>query len=124
MFKDVNRYLAVMLGGAAGSALRYAISLAVIGRYTGQFPLGTFLINLTGSFLIGFALTVIPPTGYEILRPLLVTGFLGGYTTFSAFEWETLVSPRPVAVAYVVLSVGLGLAACWAGVALGRVVTR
>jgi CrcB protein len=120
----VNRYLAVMFGGAAGSLLRYVIGLAIINRYAGTFPVATFLINLTGSFLIGLALTVIPSNSSAVVRPLLVTGFIGGYTTFSAFEWEAFVSPRTIAISYVVLSVMLGFVACWAGAALGRYVSR
>jgi CrcB protein len=120
----LSRYLAVMLGGAFGSVVRYAIGLAIVGHYHGRFPISTLLINVTGSFLIGLTLTVIPFDAYPVLRPFLVTGVLGGYTTFSAFEWETLVSPRAIAVSYVVLSIGGGLAACWLGAAIGRYVSR
>jgi CrcB protein len=107
-----------MLGGAVGSVVRYALSLAIMSRYTGPFPVATFLINVTGSFLIGFAMTLIPDHGAPYLRPLLVTGMLGGYTTFSAFEWESYVSSRGIAILYVAASVGLGFAACWTGAVL------
>ena len=82
----------VMLGGATGSLSRYLVGTAIMNRMGGRFPLGTVFINVTGSFLIGFIMT--PLT--ERLNPhpnwrfLLVVGFLGGYTTFSSFEWETL----------------------------------
>ena len=121
-FSFMNRYLAVMLGGAFGSLVRYAIGMAVAEHWQGRFPIGTFCINVTGSFFIGLALTLIPEQGPQYLRPLLVTGVLGGYTTFSAFEWETFVAPRGVAILYVVASVGLGLLACWAGASLARVI--
>ena len=113
-----------MLGGALGSVLRYAIGMAIVSRYATAFPIATFLINVTGSFLIGVAMTAIPTTGSPILRPLIVTGMLGGYTTFSAFEWETYVSTKGVAIAYIVSSVGLGFLACWSGAVLARYLSR
>lgn len=82
----------VMLGGATGSLTRYVVGTAIMNRMGGRFPLGTVFINVTGSFLIGFIMTLLT----ERLNPhpnwrfLLVVGFLGGYTTFSSFEWETL----------------------------------
>lgn len=82
----------VMLGGATGSLSRYLVGTAIMNRMGGRFPLGTVFINITGSFLIGFIMTLLT----ERLNPhpnwrfLLVVGFLGGYTTFSSFEWETL----------------------------------
>ncbi len=120
----MNRYFAVMLGGAVGSAFRYAINLAIAGRYPGRFPLATFLINVTGSFLIGVAYPLLPTQGASLLRPLLITGVLGGYTTFSAFELETLLAPREIALLYVAASVGLGFLACWCGLLLGRAYSR
>jgi CrcB protein len=88
----LDRYLMVMLGGGVGSLVRYAVGTAIMNRTGGRFPLGTVFINITGSFLIGFIMTILT----ERLSPspnwrlLLVVGFLGGYTTFSSFEWETL----------------------------------
>jgi CrcB protein len=82
----------VMLGGGVGSLVRYVVGTAIMNRTGGRFPLGTVFINITGSFLIGFIMTILT----ERLSPspnwrlLLVVGFLGGYTTFSSFEWETL----------------------------------
>ena len=120
----MNRYLAVMLGGAFGSVVRYAINLAIAGRYPSRYPIATFLINVIGSFLIGVAYIVLPDRGSPLLRPLIITGVLGGYTTFSAFELETLLATREVALLYVTLSVGLGYIACWSGTVLGRYWTR
>lgn len=82
----------VMLGGATGSLTRYVVGTAIMTRVGGRFPVGTVFINITGSFLIGLLMTLLT----ERLQPhpnwrfLLVIGFLGGYTTFSSFEWETL----------------------------------
>jgi CrcB protein len=120
----MNRFLAVMLGGAFGSVVRYAINIAIAGRYPSRFPIATFLINITGSFLIGLAYTALPDRHSLILRPLIITGVLGGYTTFSAFELETYLSTRSVALIYVAASVGIGFLACLSGVALGKYYTR
>jgi CrcB protein len=83
---------AVALGGAVGSALRYATTLGA-ARFLGtSFPLGTFLVNVLGSLAAGFIFGIaeeraaLPP----ILRIMLLTGFLGGYTTFSTFAVETV----------------------------------
>ena len=117
----LDRYVAVMLGGAFGSVLRYAITVAVVSRYPSRFPVATFGINVLGSFLIGVAYTAIPDTASPLLRPLLIAGMLGGFTTFSAFEWEAYTATRAVALVYVIASVGFGFAACWSGANLGRV---
>jgi fluoride exporter len=112
------RYLQVLIGGAAGSFLRYAIGLYVLDHYSGRFPLGTFLINVAGSFLIGVVKTSLDASW----GPLLVVGVLGGFTTFSAFEWETFALCQDglpaLALFYAVGSVAVGFLACWGGVQL------
>jgi CrcB protein len=82
----------VLVGGALGCLARFVVGTAIIARLGGRFPYGTVFINLTGSFLIGFAMTFLTERTYlsPNWRFLLVVGFLGGYTTFSSFEWETL----------------------------------
>jgi len=82
----------VMMGGATGSLARYLLGTAIMNRVGGRFPLGTVVINITGSFLIGFIMTLLTErlSPHPNWRLLLVVGFLGGYTTFSSFEWETL----------------------------------
>ncbi len=116
------RYLCVLAGGAAGSLLRYVAGVAIMSRWTGRFPIATFLINVTGSFAIGVLASLLADVTNPLWRPLLITGVLGGYTTFSSFEWETLAAARGgasgIAWLYLVGSVTLGYLACWLGVAL------
>jgi CrcB protein len=119
------RCVLVLTGGATGSLIRYLVSLGVNEHYDGRFPLATFLINVSGSFLIGLMLVLLDREDllHPNLRPLLVTGFLGGYTTFSTFEWELFALGRsvpPQALFYGVSSVVLGWIACWAGASIGR----
>jgi fluoride exporter len=119
------RCLLVLAGGGVGSLTRYLAGLGVNEHYDGRFPLATFLINVTGSFVIGLLLVLFDREDllHPNLRPLLVTGFLGGYTTFSTFEWEVLALGRstpPMALVYGVSSVLVGLLACWAGASIGR----
>ncbi|MGI9128784.1 MAG: fluoride efflux transporter CrcB [Roseomonas sp.] len=114
--------LLVALGGATGSVLRYAISHAGVMLFGAGFPWGTLAVNIIGSALIG-VLGALGIAGEA--RLLLVTGLLGGFTTFSAFSLETglLWERAPwVAVLYVVVSVLGGLAAfavCYLGVRRG-----
>jgi len=120
------KYLLILLGGGAGSLARYVAGTAIMTRFGSRFPLGTLIINVSGSFLIGLIMTLLterlPPGTYW--RPLLVIGFLGGYTTFSSFEWETYSAVSEggmwAGLVNVVGSVGLGYAAVWLGAVLAR----
>jgi fluoride exporter len=115
------KLLLVMLGGAMGAASRFFLANLVSERYATIFPLGTFIINVTGSFLIGVLMMLfLNRTGFNAnWRLFLVTGILGGYTTFSSFEWETFAVIRSgasfIALIYVISSVILGLGAVWLG---------
>jgi CrcB protein len=112
-----------MMGGGAGSLARYVAGTLIARRFGGLFPLGTLLVNVTGSFLIGLLMTLLTERlPHPNWRLLLVVGFLGGYTTFSSFEWETFSAVRGgslwIGLANVVGSVTLGYAAVWIGAAI------
>jgi CrcB protein len=117
----LDRYIMVMLGGAAGSLARYLVGSALMSRLGPQFPFGTFVVNVSGSFLIGLLMTLFTERlqPHPNLRLLLVIGFLGGYTTFSSFEWETLTlvkdGSRWLGLLNVAGSFLLGYAAVWLG---------
>jgi CrcB protein len=120
------KFLMVGIGGGIGSVLRFWVSSYLGERMGARFPYGTFAVNVTGSFLIGLVVTLVTnkADGDPHWRYLLPIGFIGGYTTFSAFEYETFRSMQDgkvlVASLNVVLSVTLGLAAVWLGVMAGR----
>jgi CrcB protein len=122
----MDRYLLVLAGAAAGGVARYAISAAIMQRVAGRFPLGTLVVNVTGCFLIGVLMSLFTERGapHPGLRLLLVTGVLGGYTTFSAFAWESFEAVEEgsfgIGLANLAGSVILGYLAVWCGVWLIR----
>lgn len=85
-------YVLIGLGGFLGANARYALSVWAAGRFGTAFPYGTLIINISGSFLMGIVLTLIASRfpGAANARLLMATGFLGAYTTFSTFAYETL----------------------------------
>lgn len=113
------------LGGGAGSILRYLTTIVVNKYYSNAFPLATFIINMIGCFAIGafmgFIDKGIPNANYHYL---FVTGFCGGFTTFSAFAYEntSLIGSGNslIAFSYIAASVVAGLLFVWFGMALGR----
>jgi CrcB protein len=109
-----------------GALARYGLGTWIASYRPTIFPAGTFIINVTGSFAIGFLLAF-STEKFQLdpaLRLLLVVGFLGSYTTFSTFEYETLKLLEEgrllMALVYVLSSVLAGLVAVWAGAAAGR----
>ncbi len=114
-------------GGFLGAVARYLVTLSVSGAVRTPFPVATFLINVSGSFLIGVLGVLVArrmTASPEAVRLALAVGFLGAFTTFSAFELETDVLLRDgrglLAAAYVGASVAVGLLALRAGAALGH----
>ena len=120
-----TKFCLVAIGGASGAMTRYGLNLLFAKTFS-PFPSATFFINITGSFLIGLLLTTFSEE-YEVsenIRLMLVVGFLGAYTTFSTFEFETfsLISSKNLTTAliYVSLSFALGLIGVIGGVWVGR----
>jgi CrcB protein len=112
--------VAVAAGGAAGSVARWLVGVAA-ARFLGTgFPWGTLAVNVVGGFAIGVLAEVLSRGAPPILRPLLITGFLGGFTTFSAFALEAVSLARPLALLYVAASVALTLGACALGIWMAR----
>jgi CrcB protein len=111
----------VSIGAALGALTRWQAGVMFNTRWVG-FPLGTLLVNLVGGFLIGMALEWFGRQPNELLKLLLVTGFLGGLTTFSAFSGESLALLKTgqlgMALAHTLAHVAGSLFAAWAGMRL------
>ena len=123
-----GRFLLVCLGGAIGTAARYLTAIWVPTLLGTSFPYGTLIVNGVGSFLLAFIMHVGGAT--EILSPnvraMLTTGVMGGFTTYSTFNYETSEYLREgawlMATANVLLTVGVCLAAGFAGLAIARMI--
>ena len=112
--------LFVGLGGGLGAISRYLVSLATLKWWSDAFPLGTLLANVIGCFLIGFLMFYFLSSGKNSpLMPFLITGFLGGFTTFSTFSYETISLFTDGAITKGLLNLSLTLVFCFLGVALG-----
>jgi CrcB protein len=119
-------YAAVLIGGALGSAARFAMATWIDEKVLSAFPWGTFAVNIVGSFVIGLMFGLSGPNGVvpvpETLRVFVMIGLCGGFTTFSSFSLQTLhlleTGQWPLASAYVVGSVLLCLLATAGGMAL------
>lgn len=120
------RFLVVAVGGALGAVSRYAMTILVSRFWTRDFPLATILINISGSFILGFFATYATErsTIDPMWRLLIATGFVGAYTTFSTFEYETQRLTESGAMLWgavnVLTSVAAGFAAVQVGVLLAR----
>jgi fluoride exporter len=121
-------FLWVFLGGGAGSMLRWSIGRLVDEHYRGGFPLATFLINVSGAFVIGFLSVLFGVDWHDRygtqLNAGILTGVLGGYTTFSSMQLDAAKladkSRRGAALFYVLISVVAGLVAAGLGAFLAR----
>jgi fluoride exporter len=125
--RKMEKLLWVMLGGSLGAAGRYGISLVTINLWGTRFPWGTWIVNLTGCFLIGllFGLSDRVRLLTPEMRLLLITGFLGALTTFSAFSMETVsagqAGMRFLAIMNILVNNLVGLALTVLGLWLGSV---
>jgi len=117
----ITPVISVAIGGALGAVARYLIGLTMV------FPLGTLAVNIVGSFAIGLVWAFCVSRGFQAWLPVLMTGFLGGFTTFSAFSLDTLrlVEGGRIGAAggYVLVSVLLSLIACALGLWLAKGMT-
>ncbi|SMH49586.1 fluoride efflux transporter CrcB [Maritimibacter sp. HL-12] len=118
--------LFVALGGALGASARYLTNVAVARTVGFGFPYATILVNVVGSFLMGVLVVVLARKGGQAYAPFLMTGVLGGFTTFSAFSLDTLTlferGETGLAGLYVGLSVALSLGAIGLGILATRAV--
>lgn len=120
----LTRQLLVLAGAALGGLIRYIVADAIARRLGSRFPFGTFLVNVSGCFLIGVIMTFLTQRAgwHPNWRLFLVVGFLGGYTTFSSFAWESVLAVRQgshtVALLYMISSVVAGYLAVVLGASL------
>lgn len=123
----MQKYVLIALGGALGAIARYWVGGAVASRMGTRFPWGTFIINISACVIIGFSMTFLNRrVGFNpAWRFLIPIGFIGAYSTFSTYEWETLSSLRSgafvTAALYAGLSFALGLVAVWGGSLLAEI---
>jgi fluoride exporter len=110
----VDRLLIVCLGGALGSGARYLVATWAAAAYGPRFPHGTLIVNVVGSFLLAVVTSLatltagVPPT----LRLFLGAGILGGFTTYSSFNWETIALAQEGALGLAALNLGLTVGLC------------
>jgi len=118
-------YILVMLGGALGTGARFWMSGFIAERAGEVFPLGTLVVNVTGSFAIGFFAAFADPEGAVLVSPrfrqFFMIGVCGGYTTFSSFSLQTLDFVRDGDWLKAFLNTLLSFACCLAAVCLGRI---
>jgi CrcB protein len=125
----LQKYMFIALGGSLGSIARYWVGSTISGRYGTKFYYGTFVINLTACIIIGFALTFLGKRTElsPAWRYLVPIGFVGAYSTFSTYEWETFSSVRTgaflIASLYAFASLFLGFVAIWCGVMIAEAIS-
>ncbi|MZR31169.1 fluoride efflux transporter CrcB [Sneathiella litorea] len=120
----MNMFLSVAMGGALGACARYGVAQVMLRQLGPGYPYGTLFVNIVGSFLIGVLIEIIALrwSPSPELRVFLVTGFLGGFTTFSAFSLDVALMVQKgetvSAASYVLMSVLLSVAGLFAGLHL------
>jgi CrcB protein len=120
-------YILVVVGGGAGALLRYISTQGINGIFNHKFTLGTFFVNCIGSLLIGFLITMFDLLSMDDKwKLLIVTGFLGGYTTYSAYSYETIHYMLNGNIKYAVLNILIHNVVCLllvvAGIWLGKLI--
>jgi fluoride exporter len=124
----LGKYFAVGVGGFMGSIARFWLAVYVGQRMGTRFPYGTFLINVSGSFLVGLVMTILTERTHlsPTYRYLIPIGFIGGYTTFSTFEYETLRAIQDgqftIGLLNIVMSVLVGFLMVWTGAMVGKAI--
>ncbi len=122
----MNTILLVAIGGAVGSIARYLMASRIQTATGWSWPLGTVLVNILGCFLIGilYVLLVARPDPKHELRALLITGVMGGFTTFSSFSLETVTMAMNGNYGGATANVAISVAACLVGTVLGIALAR
>ena len=117
----------VAIGSALGGIARHATGLLITQRVAGSFPWGTFAVNVLGSFAIGVVAALLAHaqrgSNVQFIREFVMIGFLGGFTTFSAFSLQTLQLLRDGKPSLALANIGLSILVCLAAVWLGYVIT-
>lgn len=123
---ELSKVLTVALGGALGASLRYLAAATTHSLLGHAFPYGTLLVNVLGSLLIGYLVVLLPDTGSpaSMLCLLLITGLLGGFTTYSAFSIETLTLLQEGQLIKAGMNITLTLFSCLLAVWVGYLVAR
>ncbi len=122
----MGRFLYICLGGAIGTGARYLVATWVAQAFGPDFPRGTILINVTGSFLIAVVMELSLSTGTITpgVRMFLTTGMMGGYTTYSSFNYETLRLAEDGAWSLALVNVGVTVVGCLVAGVLGVLTAR
>lgn len=122
----MQRFLGVCLGSAAGGGLRYLVGLWAARRFGTAFPYGTLIVNVAGCFLLSLLMHVaLHVASFPVnLRVALATGFIGGLTTYSAFNYETSGLLLDGELRMGLVNVGITLVGCFAAAWIGRLLAR
>ncbi len=122
------KYLYIAIGGSLGAIARYWVGGWIANRFGAKFPYGTFTINITACIIIGFSMTFLGRRAglNPAWRFMIPVGFIGAYSTFSTYEWETFSNVRNGAFAlasfYAFSSLFLGIAAVWCGSLIAEII--
>lgn len=120
------KYIVIFAGGGIGSVVRFLVASWIGQKWGRSFPMGTFVVNVSGSFLIGFLMTLMAELFIENpqWRLFLVIGGLGGYTTFSTFQYETGKLVIDGELAYAALNLVLSVAVGFIALKLGEITAK